>query len=302
MLRNLQLFTPNITTGVKFDTLRDCADFTEFVPKSRVGVFDSTIACEDDTYHVVVEAPGMFFETCLTNAPIIKKRYDDLVNVGCETHHPLLSKITFHLAVTWFTKIGDNLGRMGVWMLQVDKKAAQTVSKGKKALIAHKFTFIPLVSFLEVYTGANVDDQVSFVVHRIVVCLMCVTHIIVCLQTREFVTSMKAADFTNHMVCALIDVEKHRNIYHMASFEYNRLRQCYMLLSFRDDSTTDVPTRFTSTTKIGACWFCEAENARRRCSRCKAARYCDFNCQHKDWSRQHKNACRDLCSMLAKTP
>eukprot|EP00873_Tetraselmis_striata_P034029 jgi/Tetstr1/454293/TSEL_041212.t1 len=43
------------------------------------------------------------------------------------------------------------------------------------------------------------------------------------------------------------------------------------------------------------CWSCEAPEARLRCSSCRAARYCDRQCQRAHWA-VHKGRCgRRLC-------
>ncbi|KAH9876660.1 hypothetical protein J1614_003792 [Plenodomus biglobosus] len=41
------------------------------------------------------------------------------------------------------------------------------------------------------------------------------------------------------------------------------------------------------------CTTCSGQPARRRCSRCKAAYYCDRNCQKSDW-KTHRNACEPI--------
>ncbi|OAL52511.1 hypothetical protein IQ07DRAFT_505943 [Pyrenochaeta sp. DS3sAY3a] len=38
------------------------------------------------------------------------------------------------------------------------------------------------------------------------------------------------------------------------------------------------------------CSTCSGQPARRRCSRCKSAYYCDRNCQKSDW-KTHRNVC-----------
>jgi hypothetical protein len=60
-----------------------------------------------------------------------------------------------------------------------------------------------------------------------------------------------------------------------------------------------VPSRFTidvvswlhvANTLITACSTCSGGPAKRRCSRCKAAFYCDRGCQKADW-KTHRNVC-----------
>jgi hypothetical protein len=51
-------------------------------------------------------------------------------------------------------------------------------------------------------------------------------------------------------------------------------------------STESLNGSFTSK----PCTTCSGEPARRRCSRCKAAYYCDRNCQKSDW-KTHRNVC-----------
>ncbi|KAI0572835.1 zf-MYND multi-domain protein [Pyrenophora tritici-repentis] len=41
------------------------------------------------------------------------------------------------------------------------------------------------------------------------------------------------------------------------------------------------------------CTSCSGAPARRRCSRCKAAYYCDRNCQKSDW-KTHRNVCEPI--------
>ncbi|EOA88138.1 uncharacterized protein SETTUDRAFT_108236 [Exserohilum turcica Et28A] len=41
------------------------------------------------------------------------------------------------------------------------------------------------------------------------------------------------------------------------------------------------------------CTTCSGQHARRRCSRCKAAYYCDRNCQKSDW-KTHRNICEPV--------
>ncbi|KAJ5028762.1 zinc finger domain-containing protein [Bipolaris maydis] len=41
------------------------------------------------------------------------------------------------------------------------------------------------------------------------------------------------------------------------------------------------------------CTTCSGQHARRRCSRCKAAYYCDRNCQKSDW-KTHRNICEPI--------
>ncbi|KNG50777.1 ankyrin repeat and mynd domain-containing protein [Stemphylium lycopersici] len=41
------------------------------------------------------------------------------------------------------------------------------------------------------------------------------------------------------------------------------------------------------------CTTCSGQPARRRCSRCKAAYYCDRNCQKSDW-KSHRNVCEPI--------
>ncbi|KAF1938937.1 hypothetical protein EJ02DRAFT_457443 [Clathrospora elynae] len=41
------------------------------------------------------------------------------------------------------------------------------------------------------------------------------------------------------------------------------------------------------------CTTCSGQPARRRCSRCKSAYYCDKNCQKSDW-KTHRNVCESI--------
>lgn len=47
-------------------------------------------------------------------------------------------------------------------------------------------------------------------------------------------------------------------------------------------------------TLIG-CFFCEKLGAKRICSACKVAVYCDRNCQRQAWRETHKDACNAFC-------
>ena len=47
-----------------------------------------------------------------------------------------------------------------------------------------------------------------------------------------------------------------------------------------------------------ACTTCSGQPARRRCSRCKAAYYCDRNCQKSDW-KTHRTLCEPVAQGYA---
>ncbi|KAF2848660.1 hypothetical protein T440DRAFT_400759, partial [Plenodomus tracheiphilus IPT5] len=49
------------------------------------------------------------------------------------------------------------------------------------------------------------------------------------------------------------------------------------------------------------CTTCSGQPARRRCSRCKSAYYCDRNCQKSDW-KTHRNACEPIAHQTYSAP
>ncbi len=112
------------------------------------------------------------------------------------------------------------------------------------------------------------------------------------MQTLRFLHLSMAANFSKEMVCWLVKSTTSVKLIHaMVSLEYDVLLRRFMQHQMSGAGQLIVATPRLSS--MDECWSCHKGSAKRKCSACRVAAYCDQACQRAAWA-EHKPLCAQI--------